>query len=349
MELWYRSGILDEKQKTEILGMYAARPIGFINVLLIVAAVSIGLGVISLVAANWQNIRKLYRLALIVTLYGGGVTAACKMRRNRGISTALMFSSSLIFGAGIFLIGQMYHLGGSLENAFGLWSLGVFPAGFLLKDRFQMMLAQVLMLGFTGIFPSQLMGVPQPDVSKLIIAGGAVAVSWCGFFRVKSFPVFDLAMLLSVSFVTSCVGNYLCIPYMMCMTALLSLCCIYAPLPLESRIRERAVVWGILILAVSGVLLTYTDAWREVFTGRKAVTAAFLAGGLAFVVGIERLTRDYISAVWLIGALTVRVFADTFFTYLSKATGFISLGILCIFCALVISRSRGKRRKNNEQ
>ena len=56
----------------------------------------------------------------------------------------------LVFGAGIFLVGQMFHLGGDFQSAFYWWSLGIMPLAWVLKDKWILLSAAFFMLIYMG-------------------------------------------------------------------------------------------------------------------------------------------------------------------------------------------------------
>lgn len=95
------------------------------------------LGIIALIAANWDIIPPTIKLISYFILMGSSIFVLCFARQKHilllndlflGICTGLT-------GAGIGLIGQIYHLSGSFWNAFFLWIILTTP--YFLISRFK--------------------------------------------------------------------------------------------------------------------------------------------------------------------------------------------------------------------
>ena len=73
-----------------------------------------GLGVILLIAANWDTISDMMKTLLMIGLTGLTYIAAYYLTyRNTGYpktGQALFFLGSMLYGASIFLLGQVYNL-----------------------------------------------------------------------------------------------------------------------------------------------------------------------------------------------------------------------------------------------
>lgn len=102
--------------------------------LLILGAVVIGIGVISLIAANWNQIPDSVKLAgdfLLLTALA--LATLHSWESSSEPKKAIQFEALLLFFlllclASIGLISQVYHTGGKLYQALMLWSLITFPA-----------------------------------------------------------------------------------------------------------------------------------------------------------------------------------------------------------------------------
>jgi uncharacterized membrane protein len=93
-------------------------------------ALLIGLGVLAFVAANWEAMPRLFRLALIAAGLLVAYAAAWSFdRRNlRVFAEASLLVAGLVFGAAIALIGQAYHMSGDFAGAVMLFEAGIFAA-----------------------------------------------------------------------------------------------------------------------------------------------------------------------------------------------------------------------------
>lgn len=119
---------------------------GLASVLAILGAVLLGFAVMSFVAANWQDMPRLVRLAIIfgglAGAYGGA--AALFARGQEAFGHAAILLGVAIFGAGIMLIAQMYHIEGHPPQLFLVWGLGAFAAGALIRSNPALAFASIL-------------------------------------------------------------------------------------------------------------------------------------------------------------------------------------------------------------
>ncbi|MCY0147063.1 DUF2157 domain-containing protein [Hoeflea sp. G2-23] len=128
IEQWTTAGLLPPGQGAVLLADHDRRHTGFslAAVLAVLAAILLGAAVIALVAANWELIARPMRVLMLAVLIGAGlVTAVMALRkRARWVCEAALVFSLLCFGAGIALVGQMYHLSGDDVAFMLLWTLG---------------------------------------------------------------------------------------------------------------------------------------------------------------------------------------------------------------------------------
>ncbi|MBS0242222.1 MAG: DUF2157 domain-containing protein [Proteobacteria bacterium] len=101
------------------------------------AAVLVGAAVLSFVAANWQEMPKLARLGIIFAgLWGAFAGAAWLEARNyKAFAEAALLAGVAMFGGGIMLIAQMYHMDGHPPDAVLLWGIGGLITGWLTRSN----------------------------------------------------------------------------------------------------------------------------------------------------------------------------------------------------------------------
>lgn len=107
-----------------------------INSILTIAAILVGAGVFSFIASNWQFMPKTIKVLLIVSFMLGSYTGGWYMKaRMKFVKTgeALILLGVIIFGAGIFLIGQMFNIRANWPDGFLLWMLGTIALGYALE------------------------------------------------------------------------------------------------------------------------------------------------------------------------------------------------------------------------
>jgi uncharacterized membrane protein len=152
---WQSAGWVSEAGATAIRAELAARgsPFGAAGVLAILGAVLFGFAAMSFVAANWNEMSKLARLALLLSAlwlsYGG---AAWLFARNlAGFANAAVLAGIAVYGGSIMLIAQMYHMDGNPPDAVLFWALGALLAAVLLRSTAALAATFVLLGTWTGM------------------------------------------------------------------------------------------------------------------------------------------------------------------------------------------------------
>jgi uncharacterized membrane protein len=163
IELWLREGLIAPDQKDKLLARYRvlkeadekAGPGKLITTLSILGSILIGIGAILFIASNWSLIPKWGKLFIVfssmLTSYGLGFYFRYEKVTYPKVGASLILLGSLIFGAGIFLIAQMYHITVHYPNGPLLWGLGVLPLAYLLRFKSLISLAIIDLLIWLGM------------------------------------------------------------------------------------------------------------------------------------------------------------------------------------------------------
>jgi len=153
---WRESGIISDDQSEAILNYEVAPEEPFrlglrfnrlIVVLTTLGAILIGSGIISFVAANWQGIPSIAKLALLI---GGQIATygiAYQLQFVRGyprIGAAIMSTGALWFGANVFLVAQSYHLATDTPDLLIWWFLGILPLAYIVRSNSITVMAVVI-------------------------------------------------------------------------------------------------------------------------------------------------------------------------------------------------------------
>ncbi|MDC3417236.1 DUF2157 domain-containing protein [Aquibacillus salsiterrae] len=130
---WVQEGIITEEQKDKILGLYPKRN-GRV-LLLLFASLFIGLGFLTFIASNWSLIPDLAKMTIILFFMLGFYLIGEHVYRNRTetVGICLIIIGLFVFGAGIFLTGQLYNYMYFAATPFVIWSV----AGFCLFAIYQ--------------------------------------------------------------------------------------------------------------------------------------------------------------------------------------------------------------------
>lgn len=131
IDLWVSEGIIAPEQGQAIKNRYPAptegRAWGRV-IFFSIGAILFGLGVILIFAYNWQRMHKFVKLAVIFAAIVGAHGIAFGLRRqnrtHQTIGEGLHLLGTMLFGAGIFLIAQVYHIEEHYPTAFLIWGFG---------------------------------------------------------------------------------------------------------------------------------------------------------------------------------------------------------------------------------
>jgi uncharacterized membrane protein len=148
--------------------------VGIVGGLLIAAAF------LAFVAAHWIEIARLSRLAI---LFGGIVAAnglgAWFARSGRPVLADLCASvGAIIFGAGIALVGQMYHLGGDFAGGMLLWAIGALGSAALTGSRGSLAVALIAASIWSGMRVVEELDAPHLPFLAFWFIAAALGLAW---------------------------------------------------------------------------------------------------------------------------------------------------------------------------
>ncbi len=195
VERWTAANIISGEQAAAIRALYR-EPVGAISWGLIVffgiGAVVVGLGVILLFAYNWDAIPKFGKLALIfaaiTAAHAGGVIQGRREGWRVKLGEGLSLLGTMGFGAGIWLVAQIYSINEHFPAGFFIWALGALAMAWALRSVAHGMLAAVL-LAIWGL--SETLGFDTPmDWATLLLVGGVGPLVW----RERSAPLLAVGL-----------------------------------------------------------------------------------------------------------------------------------------------------------
>ncbi|MFN0122064.1 MAG: DUF2157 domain-containing protein [Blastocatellia bacterium] len=133
MALWVGEGIINEQTAGILNARYQLDDIKkessrlLAAVIFTVGGLLLGGGLISFVAANWEQIPTAVKVTLLLSLmlafYGAGYWLWQEKGMPR-LGHALVFTGCLVFGANIGLMAQIFNISGDWYGGFGAWALG---------------------------------------------------------------------------------------------------------------------------------------------------------------------------------------------------------------------------------
>jgi predicted membrane protein DUF2157 len=158
LSLWRRDALVSEQQAQRIAGLYegagelAERGRSrAVFVLMAAAATLVGLAALLLIGYNWDQLSRWSKLAIVLGVIG--VTHAAgfslRYRRNAGVlSENVFFLGCLFYGAGIWLVAQVFHINSHYPDGVWWWAIGVLPFALCLETR----LLHALLVGLLGLW-----------------------------------------------------------------------------------------------------------------------------------------------------------------------------------------------------
>ena len=138
-QLWHEQGILQPGQRDQILARYPEEAAGTGRMAFVLRAFGVllfGAAVMLVVGHNWSDLARGERLATVVAgvalLQGLGFWYTFNARRTGSVLGHL--AGCLMFGAGIALVGQTYHMDAHSPDALLAWCLGTMPFALALES-----------------------------------------------------------------------------------------------------------------------------------------------------------------------------------------------------------------------
>ncbi|MBU7006688.1 DUF2157 domain-containing protein [Phosphitispora fastidiosa] len=173
--LWKNEGIIDDTQARNIMRRYpqtgeeTARGSRLITLLSVMGALLLGVGVILFFAANWQVMPKWLKVGIvlgsILLAYGTGYWLAFEKGNYPRVGRALIFLGTVLYGSGIWLIAQIFHINAHYPNGVLFWVLGIIPVVLVCRSLSVLVEASLLLtlwtlLEQTGFQHSNLLYLP---------------------------------------------------------------------------------------------------------------------------------------------------------------------------------------------
>jgi len=199
-EQWRTEGLIDGAVYEELSKRYqfsdieAAARNRFVVILLGLGCVLLGLGIITFVAANWQAWSRGLKVTLLLSGFVGVNTAGFYLWRypterwQRRLGQGLLLLGSLVLGANMALMSQMFHQSGLLYQLYLVWALGVLAMAYSLRMTMLGMLAALLVgLGYLTYMWE------QPEI------GALGEFSWLRLF-VQHMPVLAGLMFIPLAY-----------------------------------------------------------------------------------------------------------------------------------------------------
>lgn len=315
--------IIDDEQYDKSMLLYQPKQdYSFTKVILTVAAVLIGIGILSFIAGNWNIIPAAVKFLLVVFLQSAAFYAFVKTAKSYPkTSVSFLYLGILIFGGGIFLVQQIFNITFNSNAEFLLWGLGIIPIAFVYKDKFVLFAAQLLILSYIVI----------TDFSLAVFT--VIALVMMLLYHKLNEHYKEGSFLLTLSFAVSflsVIGKFLYIlePEAYIAAALyfvVGIAMFYWNKP--GVYNKSFINWiGTAVILVSGVFLTIEETYS--YFGGAAFTIAVIFAALYAAILLYWLKKGRIQSIILICSLILRYYFDLTFRFSSKSLVFIVAGLI---------------------
>lgn len=332
---WEQEGLIGPEAGNAILERYSVKRLNFVRVVLAIGALLVGLGILSFIASNWDAMSKLAKVAVIVGVYaavnGTGYWISEKYPKT---GKSLIYLGMLVYGAGIFLMGQIFNLGGNFSNAFLLWGAGILPMAWLYKDHIIYIFAQVLLLIY--VMSSFETGGWNLWIFLLVPAMYALNSQMDNSVPGTFFN--NLLLFAGLGYVL----NRLDTDGLVAAALYLAL----GALMYVARIPANQEVFrlqGGICFGIAGLFLTGKDLWDAYPVFGNGITASIVFS-VAFVLLLLSYVRlGSLIALVFVCATILRFYFDTFFDFMPKSFFFIIGGLILLGFGFYFERLRSRK------
>lgn len=338
-EQWRLDGLIEPNQYEQLAAQYdfdaletGARD-RFVVILLGLGCILLGLGVITFVAANWQAIPRIGKMALLFSLFVATNVAGFYLWRRpklggrerwqHRLGHGLLLLGALVLGANLALAGQLFHRSGAFYELCLVWGLGVLAMAFGLRLRSLALLAILLMgVGYwSGMWEATLMqalgGLNGLMSLMPLVAGGLFTLL---AYQCRSKVIFVLGAIATLSSLwvalidasrSSSSSN---IGYMLAILCTLPPALLWsyddalwwrlrnAPLPMTRPFRPVAQALALIFLTVTCYGLSFRRMWISV-SGQPSFTQEVPSPGSSILIDVGNLLLN--PNVFIYTALTL--------------------------------------------
>ena len=386
---WERQGLVTAEQGQAILGYENVKPRALsirrmygrlITVLATMGAVLVGVGIILFVGTNWQGMPTPVKLLMIIGVIGATNLAAYQLKyvwSYPRIGGALLFLASFFYGAGIFLVAQVYHMNANDPDLLVMWFIGVLPIVYLTRSRAMMSSSILVALGAIGWKAATLLedvDAPHLFFALYLVVGAALYALGTLHLRFKGTTIYALPftglgslLVLTFSFILGFnevlddlylwgYGGY-AIPgpfvALIVISAAVAVVSVVIGIVVD-RLEERR--WGVLPYEAAAVLVVLAAGFSLVplapHSATGGYTLAFNVLFLALVVGTivhGALAQRAIfvnMGLFFFGAFVMARYFELFFDMMDTALFFIVGGVILLVGGFLLERASRRLMKS---
>ena len=340
LDFFEDQSIIDSAQKSTMLEIYKIREKqDFIKTVLAVGAILIGAGVLSFIAGNWMYMSKLFKFLLIVfSLIGVNFIAYKTELSSPKTSRSLYYLGVIIYGAGIFLIGQIFNLGGEFPSAFLLWAVGIIAIGVYLKDTVILVFSVFLLLIYSNLYYSET-AQSLPIFAIILTPLLYYFTRYISYNKVYSFFI----NLLSLNLISLILIKLL--PYkqesLVTLLVLFAIGLVMYYYKTENDFSQITNIQGGLVHWFTGFLLTFSEFW-----GSFSDTSANIFWGLVyFIFALFLMNKGSLLSIFIVCSIILRFYVDVSYDFLPQSLVFVIGGLILLAFGFYFERQRRRGKK----
>lgn len=316
---YLEKGLIDEHQAIGIDNLYAIKPgFSFIKIILLLGALLVGLGILSFIASNWQVMTKVTKFSLILLSFISFNLAGFKLTDSYPkLARSLIYIGVFIYGAGIFLIGQMFNLGGHFTQAFLLWAIGILPMSIFNRDTIIMVFIHGLLLVYINGF----FDINQYPLAALLLC----PLLYYSNHLLNYSPIITFCNnLIALNLLGFTLLHYEVEPQLVALAFfVLGLILQLMPIRFNSNVFK---LQGMLTLGIAGLVLTFREAW-DVYSFAN-INIYFTLLYLLIVLFLIR--RGNLLALVFFCLTIFRFYTDTLYDFMPKSLFFLTGGLMLL-------------------
>lgn len=373
IEKWVGEGLINEKQKEKMLSDIETRKKEersnkFVVVLSTIGAILLGIGAIIFIAANWQDMSKFMKVFVLVGATMASYVSGFYFRywgKNLPIvGSSLLFLSSLLFGADLILIAQIYNVEANSHLLVLTWLLGVLPMVYAFESKSSAFLSVGLFYLWMGLYLFK--GVDYYSINERLLAPlfaiASIFIFVVGAFHyasdrlkeiAKTYRSLALFMLMFVIFLLTFdflstdyyygdIRSYNVLPFVIsvALTFLASFAALFFnPGKIQTSVLEN--MSAVVLAALMGIFYFYPTESSVYVLIFNLVFAGLI--GLMMWRGIAEEKAHIVSmaSFWLMLFILARYF-DWFWGLLPTSGFFIIGGLILVMGGIALERNRRK-------
>lgn len=292
IQMWRQENLISENQAQTLLNRYPEPVASNLGLILFAGfgAVIVGLGIILLLAYNWQALPRGIKLALILgsiaAAQGVGITLFRKSQRP-ALGEAISLLGTMLFGAGIWLIAQVYHIDEHYPNGLLFWALGAMALAWTLPSLSQATLAAVLVTTWCGM--------EAFDFNRPMHAAPLIMAGWICLLAFKQKSRFLLILSLAALF--------LCLLFVLVGT------------PGHTHAHGGLIVSSLLNFGIALIALAWLFPRFRYFESAAPILGFYgrlFALGLLYLLTFPNIADDLLRSSWNQAALSIKLYQVVF-------------------------------------